>query len=168
MNRILIACRLWAWCRTNSLHIERPVDVERICAPYRFKQFSILGLRDAIGNAGRIGQTHFYGIRGRPLRLLCTRALQAIPGRSHVPKVSAYKIALQFVVMQNRSKRSIHVTLGLAIAEAAPHRTGIRNRGQVQRFNSSIDRGNFENIDRFRIRKRDPYAANPIGAFERA
>src|SRR5882762_686294 len=118
VERELIILRRRPWSRANSFRVARPLNGKRVRAPHGLKEFAIGSVGKPVRNAGRIGQTHFYGIGRRALRLFGTWVLQAVAARAHVPEIATDKVALERVVMEQRREGRVHVALRLSVAEA--------------------------------------------------
>ncbi len=116
----------------DLLHIARPRDREGLRAPYLFEHGAVRSPRGPVHGAGDVGQAHFHGVGGRPLRLLGGRIAQPAAGRAHVPKIAADKVALPGIVVQDRRERRIGMRLRLATAEAGAHGSWIGAGGPVQ------------------------------------
>src|SRR5271157_17198 len=99
MDGIWIAVQGRTGCRADALDVRRPRDGKRIGTPNLLEQFAVGSLREPVGQACRVGQTHFHGIRRWCLRLLGAGTLQAVATGAHVPEIPAHKITLErFVV----------------------------------------------------------------------
>src|SRR5258708_10557832 len=94
VDRLLIIRRWRPWSRANSFRVARPLNGKRVRAPHGLKELAIGSLGKPVRNTGGIGQTHFYGIARRALRLFGAGILQAVAARGHVPEVPTHKITL--------------------------------------------------------------------------
>jgi hypothetical protein len=121
MDRHRIVRGRWARLITHLLHISRPLDGKRLCAPFSFEEGTIRALRRAVHGASDIRQPHFDRVGWRPLCLLGRWVAQATAGGTHVPEIAAYKIALAGIVMQNGREWGIGVCLRLTVAETRAH-----------------------------------------------
>src|SRR6266851_1735727 len=135
VDRLLIIRRWRPWSRANSFRVARPLNGKRVRTPHGLKQLAIGSLGKAVRNAGRIGQTHFYGIGRRALRLFGAWILQAVAARAHVPEIATDKVALERVVMEHRREGCVHVALRLSIAESRSDGSRIRHGSLIQRLN---------------------------------
>src|SRR5467141_2929983 len=118
VDRLLIIRRWRPWSRANSFRVARPLNGKRVRAPHGLKELAIGSTGKAVRNAGGIGQTHFYGIGRRALRLFGAWVLQAVAARAHVPEIATDKVALERVVMEHRREGRVHVALRLSVAES--------------------------------------------------
>src|SRR5260370_20048844 len=125
VHRKLIIRRWRPWSRANLFHIGGPLNGKRVRPPYGLKKLAIGSLGKPVRNTGRIGQTHFYGIRRRSLRLFGAWILQAVAARPHIPEIPTYEVTLEWVVVEHRREGRIHVALRLSVAESRPHRSRI-------------------------------------------
>ena len=132
MNRRGIVCGRWPGRGTNLLNIRGPSNSESLCSPHAFEQRPIRPLRSAIDRAGKVGKSHFHRIGRRSFGLLGRGIAQASPGRSHVPEVSADKVALPRIVVENGRERRKRMGLRPSIAKPRAHRARIRAGGTVQ------------------------------------
>src|ERR1700704_2921229 len=121
VDRVLIILRWRSWSRANSFRIRRPLNGKRVRPPHGLKELAIGSFRKPVRNTGRIGQTHFYGIRRWSLRLFGAWILQAAAVRPHIPEIPTHKVTLECVVVEHRREGCIHVTLRLSVAESRPH-----------------------------------------------
>src|SRR5579859_2228253 len=134
MDRVLIIRGWRPGSRTDFFYVGWPLNVERVRAPHRLKQFAIGSPGKAVRNTSRIRQSHFYRIRRRPLCLFGAWVLQAIAARAHIPEIPADKITLECIVVKHRSEGRVHVALRLPIAEPRSHRSRIGHGCQIQRL----------------------------------
>src|SRR6266849_3340080 len=102
VDRLLIIRRWRPWSRANFFRIARPLNGKRVRAPHGLKELAIGSTGKAVRNTGRIGQTHFYRIRRRSLRLFGAWILQAVAARTHIPEIPTDKIALEIIVVEHR------------------------------------------------------------------
>src|SRR4029077_4089397 len=121
VDRALVIFRWRAWSRANSFHIGRPLDGKRVRSPHGLKELAIGSLGKSVRNTGRIGQTHFHGIRRRSLRLFSAWILQAVAARPHIPEITTHKVTLECVEVEHRREGCVHVALWLSVAESRPH-----------------------------------------------
>src|SRR5712692_4843706 len=118
VERELIIRRWRPWSRANPFRIARPLNGKRVRAPHGLKELAVGSVGKAVRNTGRVGQTHFYRIGRRSLRLLGAWILQAEAARAHIPEIATDKVALERVVVEHGREGCVHVALRLSIAEA--------------------------------------------------
>src|SRR5216683_2252252 len=117
VERELIILRWRPRSRTDLFHVARPLNGKRVHAPHGLKKLAIGSVGKAVGNTGRIGQTHFHGIGRRSLRLFGAWILQTVAARTHIPEIPTHKVALERVVVEHRREGCVHVALWLSVAE---------------------------------------------------
>src|SRR5260370_21893454 len=91
----------WTWTVANLLYIRRPFDREGLRAPKLFRHGTIRPLGHSIHHTGWVDQAHLCGVQRRTLCLLGERAVQAQPCGAHVPELTADKITLFRIVVEN-------------------------------------------------------------------
>src|SRR5271157_341473 len=84
---------------------------ERSLTPERFKKWRFLTYGDFVHVSSNIKISHLHWISRRSLRLLGSRILQADSSRSHIPEVATVEIVLGIVVVKDRRKRCVGVSL---------------------------------------------------------
>src|SRR5260370_31134740 len=87
MDRVLIIRRWRPWSRTDPFRVGRPLNGKRVRPPNGLKELAIGSLGKPVSNTGRIGETHFHGIRRRSLRLFGAWILQAGAARPDIPQI---------------------------------------------------------------------------------
>src|ERR1700722_10512595 len=95
-------------CRDVGWKMNR---TQRSLTPERFKKWRFLTLRDFVHVGSNIKISHLHWISRRSLRLFGSRILQADSSRSHIPEVATVEILLGIVVVKDRRKRCIGVSL---------------------------------------------------------
>jgi hypothetical protein len=82
--------------------ISRPLDIERLLAPDRFKQGPVFALREPEHDTRGVRKPMFLSVDYRMLGLLRVGVLQLVSGSSKIPEIAAIKILLCFVVVERR------------------------------------------------------------------
>src|SRR6266481_9686972 len=95
-------------CRDAGWKLNR---TQRSLTPERFKKFRFLTYGDFVHVSSNIKISHLHWISRRSLRLLGSRILQADSSRSHIPEVATVEILLGIVVVKDRRKRCVRVSL---------------------------------------------------------
>src|SRR5712692_4121341 len=95
VERELLLLRRRPWSRAKPFHVGRPGNGKRVRSPHGLKELAVGSTRKAVRNTGRVGQTHFYRIGRRSLRLFGAWILQAIAARAHIPEIATDKVALE-------------------------------------------------------------------------
>src|ERR1700756_3414178 len=84
---------------------------QRSLTPERFKKWRFLTYRDFVHVSSNVKISHLHRISRRSLRLLGSRILYADSSRSHIPEVATVEIVLGIVVVKDRRKRCVGVSL---------------------------------------------------------
>src|SRR5260370_354973 len=132
MNRQRIRIRWGARAIAYVLHVGRPMECERLCAPNFYRHGGVGSLRNSIHHASRIDQAHLYRVKRRTLRLLGQRAVQAQSSRAHVPELAAHKITLLAIVVEHGRETRVGMRLRVSSAEARPNGAGVSSGRLVE------------------------------------
>src|SRR5437868_3272729 len=104
-------CR-WTGYRRQCRDVGRKMNrTQRSLTPERFKKWCFLTLRELVHVSSNVKISHLHWISRRSLRLLGSRILQADSSRSHIPEVATVEILLGIVVVQDRRKGCVGVSL---------------------------------------------------------
>src|ERR1700738_5031421 len=95
-------------CRDVGWKVNR---TQRSLTPERFKKWRFFTLRDLVHIRNNIKISHLHWISRRSLRLLGSRIFQADSSRSHIPEIATIEIILSIVVVKDRRKRCVSVSL---------------------------------------------------------
>src|SRR4029077_16769254 len=115
---------------------------QRSFTPIRLEKGRFFALRELVYISCDVQVPHLQGIGRRPLCLLCSGVPQTDSARAHVPKVAAVEILLDFVVVKDRRKRRVSITLRFSRADSPvrPFAVGVGDRnGPWSRRGGSIE-----------------------------
>src|SRR6516225_9921978 len=103
---------------------------QRPLTPIRLKVKRFFTLRELVYISSDVQVPHLQGIGRRALCLLGSGVSQTDSARAHVPKVAAVEILLGLVVVMDRRKRRISVTLRFSRADSPvrPFAAGVGDR----------------------------------------
>src|SRR6266478_831773 len=113
---------------------------QRSDAPVSFKKSCLGSQRQLVYISSNVQICHLHRINWRSLRLLGSRILQADSSGSHVPEVAAVEILLGGVVVKDRRKRCVSVSLRFSTTYSSvrPYSAGA---GVEDRNGSWVSRG---------------------------
>src|ERR1700746_593231 len=115
---------------------------QRSLTPILLKIGRFSALREVVYISSDVQVPHLQGIGRRALCLLGSGVPQTDSARAHVPKVAAVEILLGLVVVKDRRKRRISVTLRFLRADSPvwPFAVGVGDRnGPWSRRGGSIE-----------------------------
>src|SRR5690348_12034648 len=84
---------------------------QRSLTPERFKKFRFLTYGDLVHISSNVQISHLHWISRRSLRLLGSSIPQADSSRSHIPEIATVEVVLGIVVVKDRRKRCVSVSL---------------------------------------------------------
>src|ERR1700733_11019017 len=111
------------------------IDGERALSPYLLKKRPVYSQRKLVSDAGGVRVAHFQRIDRRKLCLLGIRGPEQISGCAGIPEISAKEGGLCGVVLQQREVTRICVSLRRTLAGTEVEGPGIRDHGQIHRWN---------------------------------
>src|ERR1700730_14103355 len=128
-SRRIIRCsgRYHRQCRDVGWKNNR---TQRSLTPERFKKWCYRTLREFVHVSSNIKISHLHWISRRSLRLLGSRIAQADSSRSHIPEVATVEIVLGIVVVKDRRKRCVGVSLRSSSTDSLvrPYSAGVGDR----------------------------------------
>src|ERR1700745_795498 len=115
---------------------------QRSLTPVRLKIGRFFALRELVYISSNVQVPHLQGIGRRALCLLGSGVSQTDSASAHVPEVAAVEILLAIVIVKDRGKRCVSVTLRFSRADTPvrPFAAGVRDRnGPWSRRGGSIE-----------------------------
>src|ERR1700751_4724674 len=107
----LSRCR-WTGYHRQCRDVRGKVNsTQRSLTPERFKKWRFLTYRDFVHISSNVKISHLHWISRRSLRLLGSRITQADSSRTHIPEVATVEIVLGIIVVKDRRKRGVSVSL---------------------------------------------------------